>query len=86
MILTILSFIFMSLSVLVALVFIITIILMAFHYWLDIMQFIIVIAVVTMIFGGPCDQYQMRYSTWDEAQSGHDETIKKLRMITHEST
>lgn len=25
----------------------------------------------TMIFGGPHDGYQQRYSTWDEAQAGH---------------
>ena len=25
----------------------------------------------TMIFGGPHDEYQERYSTWDEAEEGH---------------
>lgn len=25
----------------------------------------------TMIFGGPHDEYQVRYSTWDEAEEGH---------------
>lgn len=25
----------------------------------------------TMIFGGPHDGYQERYSTWDEAEAGH---------------
>lgn len=25
----------------------------------------------TMIFGGPHDQYQDRYSTWEEAEQGH---------------
>ena len=25
----------------------------------------------TMIFGGPKDGYQVRYSTWDEAERGH---------------
>lgn len=25
----------------------------------------------TMIFGGPHDQYQERYRTWDEAEAGH---------------
>ena len=26
----------------------------------------------TMIFGGPEDQFQQRYSTWDEAVEGHE--------------
>lgn len=29
----------------------------------------------TMIFGGPHDQYQERYSTWDEAQQGHLDAV-----------
>lgn len=29
----------------------------------------------TMIFGGEHDQYQDRYSTWDEAVKGHKEAI-----------
>ena len=35
----------------------------------------------TMIFGGKQDQYQERYSTWDEAEQGHKlacELIKQL--------
>jgi len=30
----------------------------------------------TMIFGGVPDQYQERYSTWDEAEEGHKRAIK----------
>ena len=30
----------------------------------------------TMIFGGEHDQYQWRYSTWDEAVAGHREACK----------
>ena len=30
----------------------------------------------TMIFGGPHDQYQERYATWDEAVAGHQVALK----------
>lgn len=30
----------------------------------------------TMIFGGEHDQYQERYSTWDEAEAGHKRAIE----------
>lgn len=30
----------------------------------------------TMIFGGPHDEYQERYSTFEEAEKGHDEAVK----------
>ncbi len=30
----------------------------------------------TMIFGGKHDQYQERYSTWDEAVNGHHKACK----------
>lgn len=30
----------------------------------------------TMIFGGPHDQYQERYCTWDEAEAGHAAAVK----------
>lgn len=30
----------------------------------------------TMIFGGKNDQYQKRYSTWDEAEIGHEVACK----------
>ena len=35
----------------------------------------------TMIFGGDFDQYQYRYSTWTEAEVGHDVAV---RMVEHE--
>lgn len=31
----------------------------------------------TMIFGGPDDQAQWRYSTWDEAEAGHWRVVKE---------
>ena len=33
----------------------------------------------TMVFGGPHDQDQERYSTWPEAEAGHAEIVKRLR-------
>lgn len=30
----------------------------------------------TMIFGGPHDQYQNRYTTWAEAESGHAAAVE----------
>lgn len=33
----------------------------------------------TMIFGGPHDQFQERYCTWDEAVAGHNRAIEKVR-------
>jgi hypothetical protein len=33
----------------------------------------------TMVFGGPEDQYQRRYTTWDDAKAGHDAIVRKLR-------
>lgn len=32
----------------------------------------------TMVFGGEHDQYQERYSTWDEAVNGHDRIVKNV--------
>lgn len=32
----------------------------------------------TMIFGGPRDQEQSRFQTWDEAVKGHDAVVKSL--------
>ena len=32
----------------------------------------------TMILGGPLDQYQVRYSTWEESEAGHEEALKEL--------
>jgi hypothetical protein len=33
----------------------------------------------TMVFGGDLDQEQVRYSTWDEAERGHDEMCKRVK-------
>lgn len=33
----------------------------------------------TMIFGGKHDQYQARYSTWDEAMEGHKVALEMAR-------
>ena len=33
----------------------------------------------TMVFGGPLDQEQDRYSTWDEAERGHKEMIERVQ-------
>jgi hypothetical protein len=32
-----------------------------------------------MVFGGPLDQEQDRYSTWEDAEAGHAEMEKKVR-------
>jgi hypothetical protein len=32
----------------------------------------------TMVFGGPDDQWQERYSTWDEAEAGHNAVVALL--------
>lgn len=33
----------------------------------------------TMIFGGKHDDYQTRYSTWEEAEKGHEEALKLVK-------
>lgn len=33
----------------------------------------------TMIFGGPLDGYQWRYSSWDDAVTGHAAAVRKAR-------
>lgn len=33
----------------------------------------------TMIFGGPLDQDQWRYSSWDDAEAGHHAAVSKAR-------
>jgi hypothetical protein len=33
----------------------------------------------TMIFGGPLDQYQRRYASYDDAQTGHQVAVRKAR-------
>lgn len=36
----------------------------------------------TMIFGGEHDQYQERYSTWDEAEKRHNEIVEAINNGT----
>jgi hypothetical protein len=36
----------------------------------------------TMIFGGPLDDYQRRYSTWNQAERGHDEAVAEARKAS----
>jgi hypothetical protein len=36
----------------------------------------------TMIFGGERDEYQERYSTWGEAEEGHQRAIELVNSIT----
>lgn len=33
----------------------------------------------TMVFGGPCDEYCRRYSTYEQAVSGHEMVVEKVR-------
>lgn len=33
----------------------------------------------TMVFGGPLDQEQMRYSTTDQARQGHEDMLLRVR-------
>jgi len=33
----------------------------------------------TMVFGGPMDDYQERYATWDEAEAGHERIVALAR-------
>jgi hypothetical protein len=33
----------------------------------------------TMIFGGPLDEHQRRYATWDQAERGHAEAVAEAR-------
>lgn len=33
----------------------------------------------TMVFGGPLDQEQRRYSTWEEAEAGHKEILAAVK-------
>lgn len=35
----------------------------------------------TMVFGGPLDQEQDRYPTWDEAVKGHKAMLAKVRVL-----
>lgn len=36
----------------------------------------------TMIFGGEHNEYQERYSTWDEAEAGHQKAIEMIFAAT----
>lgn len=38
----------------------------------------------TMVFGGPFDQEQDRYSTWAEAEAGHARIVEKCQPIMTE--
>lgn len=35
----------------------------------------------TMVFGGPMNQYQDRYRTWDEAEAGHRATVEQVEAV-----
>ena len=35
----------------------------------------------TMVFGGPMDQYEDRYRTWDEAEVGHRVIVEQVKQI-----
>lgn len=35
----------------------------------------------TMIFGGWHDQYQERFSTWEEAEAGHAKALRLVRLL-----
>ena len=34
----------------------------------------------TMIFGGPHDEDMARYSTWDEAEAGHNKVVESVKQ------
>lgn len=36
----------------------------------------------TMVFGGDLDQEQERYSTWDEAETGHKEMVNRVKACS----
>lgn len=36
----------------------------------------------TMVFGGEYDEYQQRYSTWEEAEQGHEQVCKLCGVIS----
>lgn len=33
----------------------------------------------TMVFGGPLDHEMSRYATWDEAEEGHNNMVKRVK-------
>jgi hypothetical protein len=40
----------------------------------------------TMIFGGPHDKYQERYSTWQEAEEGHRRAVVLVKQASWPTT
>ncbi len=36
----------------------------------------------TMVFGGTLDEKQCHYSTWDEAEAGHNAMVDRIRKVT----
>lgn len=35
----------------------------------------------TMVFGGSCDEDTWRYSSWDDAEAGHNATVRKVEKV-----
>jgi hypothetical protein len=35
----------------------------------------------TIVFGGPCDNEMWRYSSWDDAETGHASAVRKVRKV-----
>ena len=35
----------------------------------------------TMVFGGPMDQEQARYTTWEEAETGHKAMVDRVKEV-----
>lgn len=40
----------------------------------------------TMIFGGALDHHMWRYSSWDDAEAGHQAAVRKARANLHSET
>ena len=40
----------------------------------------------TMVFGGPLDQEQDRYATWEEAEAGHKAMVARVRAAQSTAT
>lgn len=38
----------------------------------------------TMIFGGPLDNDCWRYTSWDDAETGHKAAVRKARIAAHQ--
>lgn len=39
----------------------------------------------TMVFGGPMDQQQWRYASWDDAETGHATAVRMVRNAMQET-